>query len=91
MPSDISGGEQQRVAVGRALLTSPELLLLDEPFQRGGQLSSRSVMLPYIRRLRDELDIPMLVISHDLPDIQRLTDRVYLVNTGPLCRIRQGL
>ncbi len=81
MPADISGGEQQRVAVGRALLTSPELLLLDEPFNAVDN-SLRSVILPYIRRLRDELKIPMLVISHDLPDIQRLTDQVYLVDKG---------
>ena len=80
-PADVSGGEQQRTAIGRALLASPELLLLDEPFS-AVDVSLRAAILPYLRRLRDDLDVPMLVISHDLSDIQRLTDRVYLVERG---------
>ena len=80
-PLRLSGGEQQRVAIGRALMTSPDLLLLDEPFT-GVDVERRSTILPYLRRLRDELDIPLLVISHDLPDIQRLTDRVMLMREG---------
>ncbi|MDC7220890.1 MAG: ATP-binding cassette domain-containing protein [Spirochaetales bacterium] len=80
-PHEISGGEQQRAAIGRALLMSPELLLLDEPFNAVDN-SRRITMLPYLNRLRDKLDIPMLVISHDLPDIQRLTSQIYLINQG---------
>ncbi len=80
-PYAISGGEQQRVAIGRALLTSPEMLLMDEPFNAVDN-SRRITMLPYLKRLRDSLDIPMLVISHDLPDIQRLTSTVYLLEGG---------
>ncbi len=84
MPHEVSGGEQQRTAIGRALLTSPELLLLDEPFNAVDS-SLRYKILPYLRKLRDKLGIPMLVISHDLPDIQKLTNRVYLIEKGE-CR-----
>lgn len=80
-PSEISGGEQQRTAIGRALLTAPELLLMDEPFNAVDS-SLRSSILPYLRRLQNELEIPMLVISHDLPDIQRLTDRILILKQG---------
>ena len=80
-PHEISGGEQQRTAIGRALLTSPELLLLDEPFNAVDN-SLRVTMLPYLRRLRERMAIPMLVISHDLPDIQKLTSIVYLIEKG---------
>lgn len=83
-PAEISGGEQQRTAIGRALLTSPELLLLDEPFNAVDN-SLRSNILPYLRRLQNQLEIPMLVISHDLPDIQRLTDRILLLKQGQNC------
>jgi len=80
-PSEISGGEQQRTAIGRALMTSPELLLMDEPFNAVDS-SLRSNILPYLRRLRYELHIPMLIISHDLPDIQRLTDKILILQKG---------
>ena len=81
MPSEISGGEQQRAAIGRALLSGPELLLLDEPFNAVDEALRRNI-LPYLRRVRDELNIPMLVISHDLPDIQALTNDIYLIENG---------
>ncbi len=80
-PDRISGGEQQRTALGRALLTSPDLLLMDEPFNAVDN-ELRLNILPYLKRLGDELDIPILVISHDLPDIQRLTDKIYLIEHG---------
>jgi molybdate transport system ATP-binding protein len=81
MPFEVSGGEQQRAAIGRALLTSPDMLLLDEPFNAMDN-SLRATILPYLRNLRDELHIPFLVISHDLPDIQRLTDKIYFMDQG---------
>lgn len=81
MPHEVSGGEQQRTAIGRALLTSPDMLLLDEPFNAMDN-SLRATILPYLRNLRDQLQIPFLVISHDLPDIQRLTDKIYFMDQG---------
>ncbi len=82
-PHEISGGEAQRTALGRALLAGPELLLLDEPFSAVDD-ELRLHILPYLRQLRDEVRIPMLVISHDLPDIQRLTSQVLLIERGRL-------
>ena len=80
-PHEISGGEQQRVAIGRALLTSPRMLLLDEPFNAVDSRLRQSI-LPYIKRIGDHLKIPLLVISHDLPDIQRLTNEIYIIEKG---------
>ncbi|MDC7235727.1 MAG: ATP-binding cassette domain-containing protein [Spirochaetales bacterium] len=81
MPYEASGGEQQRTTIARALLTSPDMLLLDEPFNAMDN-SLRATILPYLRNLRDRLNIPFLVISHDLPDIQRLTNRIYFMEQG---------
>ena len=80
-PREISGGEAQRTAIGRALLAGPELLLLDEPLSAVDGRHRLSI-LPYLRALRDQLGIPMLVISHDLPDIQRLTDQILVIEEG---------
>lgn len=81
LPGDISGGEAQRTAIGRALLTSPELLLLDEPFN-AVDYELRSSILPYIKGLEQFLSIPILVISHDREDLQYLTDRISLISQG---------
>lgn len=83
-PGNISGGEQQRVAIGRALLTSPELLLLDEPFNAVDE-RLRKQILPYIKNISTEFNIPVLLISHDLPDIQKLTNTIYIVDKGECC------
>ncbi len=80
-PEMISGGEQQRAALGRSLLASPELLLLDEPFHAvHSQL--RYQILPCLRRLREEMDIPFLVISHDPRDLVSLVDEVIVFEAG---------
>jgi molybdate transport system ATP-binding protein len=80
-PDKLSGGERQRVGIARALLTSPRLLLLDEPL---AALDARrkSEILPYLERLHDELDIPMLYVSHSQDEVARLADHLVLMSDG---------
>ncbi|MGL1890977.1 MAG: ATP-binding cassette domain-containing protein [Spirochaetaceae bacterium] len=80
-PYLVSGGEAQRIAIGRAILTSPELLLLDEPFN-AVDYCLRSNILRYIKGLNKELDIPILVISHDFNDLKFMTNTLYKINLG---------
>lgn len=80
-PSQLSGGEQQRVALGRALLSNPQLLLLDEPFSAVDKLL-RNEILPYLLRLQKATDLPMLVVSHDLNELLHLTNTLCLVKQG---------
>lgn len=77
----LSGGEQQRVAIGRALLTSPKLLLLDEPLA-SLDIQRKQELLPFIRQLHEQLHIPVLYVSHGLTEILQLTDRVVLLKEG---------
>ena len=77
----LSGGEQQRVAIGRALLTSPKLLLLDEPLA-SLDIHRKQELLPFMRRLHKELRIPVLYVSHAIAEILQLADRVVLLKEG---------
>lgn len=80
-PDKLSGGERQRVGIARALLTSPRLLLLDEPLA-ALDAKRKSEILPYLERLHDELDIPMLYVSHSQDEVARLADHLVLMNDG---------
>ncbi len=80
-PAHLSGGERQRVALGRALLCSPRLLLLDEPLSSLDDDRKRRI-LDYLREIRQQLDLPMLYVSHSLPEILELTDRLLVLADG---------
>ncbi len=77
----LSGGERQRVAIARALAVSPEILLLDEPLA-SLDVARKQEILPYLQRLHDDLDIPVLHVSHAPDDVARLADHVVLLEHG---------
>jgi molybdate transport system ATP-binding protein len=85
-PADLSGGEKQRVAIGRALLANPRLLLMDEPLASLDG-ARREEILPFIERLRDELGLPIVYVSHDLGEIIRLADTVVLMSAGRVAAV----
>ncbi len=85
-PRDLSGGEKQRVALGRALLSNPRLLLMDEPLASLDQPRKEEI-LPFIERLRDELRIPIVYVSHAMDEIIRLADTLVLLNDGEIAAV----
>jgi molybdate transport system ATP-binding protein len=80
-PGRLSGGEKQRVAIGRALLASPRLLLMDEPL---ASLDARrkDEILPYLERLRDEAKVPIVYVSHSIAEVARLATTIVLISAG---------
>jgi molybdate transport system ATP-binding protein len=81
LPDRLSGGERQRVAIARALLTSPKLLLMDEPLA-ALDLARKNEILPYLERLHDELEIPVLYVSHAPDEVARLADHIVVMEAG---------
>ena len=86
-PHELSGGEKQRVALGRALLSQPRLLLLDEPLA-SLDIARREEVLPYLERLRDSFAIPIVYVSHQFDEVLRLATRVVLLDAG--CVVADG-
>jgi len=80
-PGTLSGGEKQRVALGRALLAQPRLLLLDEPLS-SLDAARREEVLPYLEQLRDHCAIPMILVSHQFDEVLRLATQVVVLDAG---------
>lgn len=82
-PRDLSGGERQRTAIGRALLSQPQLLLLDEPLA-SLDAPRRAEILALLARVRTEFELPMLYVTHSLGEVLRLADRLLLLERGQM-------
>jgi molybdate transport system ATP-binding protein len=80
-PGALSGGERQRVAIGRALLSAPRLILADEPLAALDE-ARKAEILPYFERLRDEVSVPILYVSHSASEVARLATTVVALDAG---------
>lgn len=84
-PARLSGGEKQRVALGRALMSNPRLLLMDEPLA-GLDEARKAEILPYLEVLRDEARVPILYVSHAMPEVARLATTLVVMDAGKVRR-----
>ena len=85
-PANLSGGEKQRVAIGRALLARPRVLVMDEPLASLDE-SRRAEIFPYIERLRDEMRVPIVYVSHSIPEVARLATTLVVLSDGEVAAI----
>jgi len=83
MPEQLSGGERQRVAIARALAVCPQLLLMDEPLA-ALDIKRKLEILPFLERLHQDLDIPVLYVTHSPAEVKRLADEVVLLDEGKI-------
>jgi molybdate transport system ATP-binding protein len=83
--NNLSGGERQRVAIGRALMTKPALMLLDEPLAAVDR-ARREQILPYLLRIRRELHVPLIYVTHDRQELSHIADRVLVIEDGRAVR-----
>jgi molybdate transport system ATP-binding protein len=86
-PASLSGGEQQRVAIGRAILSSPRVLLMDEPLAALDDARKQEI-LPYIERLRDDVKIPILYVTHTRAEVDRLAKAVIHLESGRVTAVQ---
>lgn len=86
----LSGGEKQRAAIGRALLAAPRLLLLDEPLSSLDEARKQEVM-PFLERLRDHARMPIIYVSHSVSEVERLANTVVFMESGRVIDIREEL
>ena len=77
-PANLSGGEAQRVAIGRALLSQPAILLFDEPLSALDK-ARREELIPWLQRVRDEVRLPMVYVSHTQEDVRRIAEAVHVL------------
>lgn len=82
-PKRLSGGERQRVAIGRALLSGPEILLMDEPLAALDRFNKNEI-IPYLEKLHQTLSIPIVYVSHDIAEVERLADHMILMDNGKI-------
>lgn len=83
--NNLSGGERQRVAIGRALMTKPALMLLDEPLAAVDR-ARREQILPYLLRIRRDLHVPLIYVTHDPRELSQIADRVLVIDDGRAVR-----
>ena len=85
-PGRLSGGEKQRVAIGRALLANPRLLLMDEPLASLDE-ARKAEILPYVERLRDHGNVPIVYVSHSIAEVTRLASAMVLLSEGKVAAV----
>jgi molybdate transport system ATP-binding protein len=85
-PANLSGGEKQRIAIGRALLARPRILVMDEPLASLDE-ARRGEILPYIERLRDEMRVPIVYVSHSIAEVTRLATTLVVLSDGEVAAI----